>query len=139
MVESVGYQGRTIAEFIDDLSARKIDVLVDVRLNAVSRRPGFSKSAIRKALDGAGIGYLHLRELGNPKSNRAAFGGADVAAGREIFRGLLAAPEATAALEELARLAADKHVAVMCFERDEQQCHRLVVIHELVSLQEQRR
>jgi len=134
MVESVGYEGRTIDEFIADLTARRIDVLVDVRLNAVSRRRGFSKTALGNALTDAGIAYLHLRALGNPQDNRAAFSGANVESGRQAYRALLATPAAAGALEELAQLAKDKHVAVMCFERDEQHCHRLVVIDELIAV-----
>ena len=135
MVESVGYEGRNIDEFISDLIRRNIDVLVDVRLNAISRRRGFSKTALNNALDAAGIAYLHLRALGNPKENRPAFGGEKVEAGRAAYRELLVAPAAAAELEHLAELADERHVAVMCFERDEQHCHRKVVIDELVSLQ----
>jgi uncharacterized protein (DUF488 family) len=136
MVESVGYEGRTIDEFVADLTDRHIDVLVDVRLNAVSRRRGFSKTALSSTVTSAGIEYLHLRALGNPKENRAAFGGADVASGRDAYRDLLRAPEASAAMDQLAELASSRHVAIMCFERDEQQCHRLVVIDELMSVRE---
>jgi uncharacterized protein (DUF488 family) len=134
MVESVGYEGRTIDEFIADLTRRNIDVLVDVRLNAVSRRRGFSKTALDDALDAAGIKYLHLRALGNPKENRPAFGGENVATGRAIYRQLLDEPAAAAELEHLADLAKARHVAVMCFERDEQHCHRKVVIDVLTSV-----
>lgn len=134
MVESVGYEGFTVDEFIADLTRRNIDVLVDVRLNAVSRRRGFSKTALNNALDAAGIEYLHLRALGNPKENRPAFGGENVKAGREVYRELLDEPAAAAELEQLADLAEVRHVAVMCFERDEQRCHRKVVIDKLMSV-----
>jgi uncharacterized protein (DUF488 family) len=132
--ESVGYEGRSIEEFIADLRGRKIDVLVDLRLNAVSRRPGFSKSALGRALDGAGIEYVHLRALGNPKENRPAFAGKNVDRGRARYRNLLSEPGPAEALEQLRDLAACKHVALMCFERDEQRCHRLVVVDELTRV-----
>jgi uncharacterized protein (DUF488 family) len=133
MVESVGYEGRAIDECVADLVGRHVDVLVDVRLNAVSRRRGFSKKALGNALADAGIEYLHLRALGNPKDNRAAFGGGDVESGRAVYRDLISVPEAAAALDELAELASERHVAVMCFERNEEHCHRLVVIDELMA------
>lgn len=133
IVESVGYEGRTINEFTAELSQRNVDTLVDVRLNAVSRRRGFSKTALRNALEAAGIGYVHLRALGNPKDNRPAFAGENVEAGRAIYRALLDAPAAAAELEQLAGLADGQRVAVMCYERDERQCHRKVVIDRLLT------
>jgi uncharacterized protein (DUF488 family) len=134
IVESVGYEGCTIDEFVADLARREIDVLVDVRLNAVSRRRGFSKTALNNALDAAGIEYRHLRALGNPKENRPAFGGENVEAGRAIYKELLGAPAAVAEMDQLAGLTEARHVAVMCFERDEEHCHRKVVIDELLSV-----
>jgi uncharacterized protein (DUF488 family) len=131
MVESVGYEGCDIDEFVADLARRDIDVLVDVRLNAVSRRQGFSKTALSNALDAAGIGYRHLRALGNPKENRAAFSGDNVEAGRAVYRGLLDSPAAVVEMAQLVELAEAGHVAVMCFERDEQHCHRKVVLELL--------
>lgn len=131
MVESVGYEGCDIDEFVADLARRDIDVLVDVRLNAVSRRRGFSKTALSNALDAAGIEYRHLRALGNPKANRTAFSGDNVEAGHAVYRGLLDSPAAVAEMAQLVELAHAGHVAVMCFERDEQHCHRKVVLDEL--------
>ena len=38
----------------------------------MSRRPGFSKSALRAALEETWIEYLHLKALGTPADGRAA-------------------------------------------------------------------
>ena len=70
---SVGYEGRSVDELIAVLRRYDVSLLVDVRLNAISRRPGFSKRALAEALHAAGIEYRHAPELGNPKENRAAF------------------------------------------------------------------
>lgn len=51
----------------------RVDVLVDVRLNPISRKKGFSKSSLQQALGAARIEYRHERQLGNPKSNRDPF------------------------------------------------------------------
>lgn len=48
-VVSVGYERRSIEEFVEMLSANRVDVLVDVRLNPISRKRGFSKTALTKA------------------------------------------------------------------------------------------
>jgi uncharacterized protein (DUF488 family) len=133
-VVSVGYEGRELDEFVLDLLARDVTVLADVRLNAVSRRRGFSKTALRTALEARGIHYVHLRGLGNPVENRAAFSGANVAAGQASFRRVLATEDGRRDLAALRVLASEAMVAVLCVERDEANCHRKVVIDTLDAL-----
>lgn len=130
-VVSVGYEGREIGEFVRDLAARQVTVLVDVRLNAVSRRRGFSKTALRTALAEQGIGYVHLRGLGNPRDNRESFSASDPEPGRARFRNRLSLPDVKAELDRLRELAASTVVAVLCVERDQRRCHRDVVIDSL--------
>lgn len=130
-VVSIGYEGREVGEFVRDLAARHVTVLVDVRLSAVSRRRGFSKTALRAALAEEGIGYVHLRGLGNPRDNRESFSASDPEPGRIRFRSRLSLPEVKADLEQLRELAASTVVAVLCVERDHRRCHRDVVIDAL--------
>jgi transcriptional regulator with XRE-family HTH domain len=125
---SIGYEGRDVTELVNDLRLRGVDVVADVRLNAISRRRGFSKRALAEALEGAGIEYRHLRDLGNPKENRAGFQEPGDSADRESFRGRLRDAAAQAQLTELTELATRHVVAVFCVERDEQHCHRQIVI-----------
>ncbi|MDR1430587.1 MAG: DUF488 domain-containing protein, partial [Propionibacteriaceae bacterium] len=47
--------------------------LVDVRQTPISRKRGLSKTALGAALSEAGIDYIHLRELGNPRDNRDGY------------------------------------------------------------------
>lgn len=130
-VLSVGYEGREIGEFVRDLAARDVTVLADVRLNAVSRRRGFSKTALRTALAEAGIDYVHLRGLGNPRENRESFAAPDPEPGRARFRKRLSLPEVKDDLETLRSLTSTNVVAVLCVERDHRRCHRDVVIAAL--------
>ncbi|HKS47966.1 MAG TPA: DUF488 domain-containing protein, partial [Amycolatopsis sp.] len=77
-VFGVGYEGREVAGFVADLAGRRVTRLVDVRLTPISRKRGFSKTALRDALAEVNITYDHRRELGNPKANRSAFAGPEV-------------------------------------------------------------
>src|SRR5438552_16030725 len=70
-----GYQGHTLDTFIDGLGTAGVRLLVDVRLTPTSRKPGFARTRLQAALRAAGIDYLHLSTLGNPKANRAGFAG----------------------------------------------------------------
>ncbi|WP_312867363.1 DUF488 domain-containing protein [Amycolatopsis pithecellobii] len=130
---SVGYEGRTIEDTVTALMAMGVHTVADVRLNAISRKPGFSKSRLREALAAAGIEYRHLRSLGNPKDNRTPFWSGQVEEGRRVFKGALDNEAAVDSLRELAELASDRVVAVLCFEADQAMCHRQVVIDEVVA------
>ncbi|MEV4540635.1 DUF488 domain-containing protein [Micromonospora echinaurantiaca] len=128
----VGYQGHDIATFVDELAKAQVSRLVDVRLTPISRKPGFSKAALARALAVVGITYEHRPELGNPKSNRAGFAGspAELAEARNVFATLLYRPEAANAIDVLAAAGAAERVAVLCFEADQHRCHRDVVLAE---------
>ncbi len=106
----------------------RIDVVADVRLTPISRKPGFSKTRLGQALAEAGIEYIHLRALGNPKDNRAPFWDGRLGVGRARFRSLLRSDEAQADLDRLTEQASLSRVAVLCFEQDESRCHRHVVL-----------
>lgn len=132
-VFGIGYEGQNVDTFICGLAASGTRVLADVRLNPISRKRGFSKRLLAASLAKAGIGYWHIPELGNPRWNRDGFGGplAEVLEARARFAGLIGDGTAGTRLEEIAAAARDGVVAVMCFEADEQACHRYVVLREL--------
>jgi uncharacterized protein (DUF488 family) len=134
-IVGTGYEGTDLDSFISYLTEQRISVLADVRLTPISRKRGFSKRALAEALAAAGISYLHLRSLGNPKVNRAGFSGDDeqLLDARHRYATLLNQEAALAALDELAEHAQHQRVAVMCFEADESRCHRHVVLTEVRS------
>lgn len=127
-ITGVGYEGKTIEQLVADLSALEVTTLVDVRLNAISRKKGFSKRALAEALDAAGISYQHRPELGNARDNRAGFSeewGTDRGrAARDTYTDGLTRPDAATAIDELADLAITDKVALLCFEASELHCHR---------------
>ena len=122
VIVSVGYEGRTVEELVSLLVENEVTVLVDVRLNAVSRKKGFSKTALGRALGEAGIEYRHERALGNPKENREPFRNGDVSA-REIFSEMLGNGSRDA-FEAVVGLAREQRIALLCYERSHESCHR---------------
>lgn len=133
-VVSVGYQGRTIDTFGATLSAMGVTTLVDVRLTPISRRAGFSKTKLAAAMASFDIAYRHMPALGNLKDNRAPFGSPDtVHIGRERFRSRLQDDAGRAALADLTELTRTELAAILCFEKDHEQCHRQVIISALVA------
>jgi uncharacterized protein (DUF488 family) len=127
---SLGYEGRTADQLIEQLKHEGVDVLVDVRLTPLSRKPGLSKRRLSQALAAVGIRYLHLPALGNPPENRSAFRAGDPMS-RRHYRELLELDHATEALKHVAELLDGGTVALLCFERAHESCHRHLVAEAL--------
>jgi uncharacterized protein (DUF488 family) len=130
-VATVGYQGATVDSFLRTLRDAGVELLVDVRAVASSRRPGFAKSALAANLAGAGIDYLHLRDLGTPAPGRAAARAGRHAEMRRIYRAHLRTEAARAALDGLADIVRSRRTCLLCFEADATQCHRALVADAL--------
>lgn len=130
-ISGTGYEGRTLDEFVKDLRNQAVTHVVDVRLNAISRKAGFSKRALAAGLEAVGIGYSHFPELGNARENRAGYAETDgvvAITARDTFRAHLASDEAQGRIHELLNLAHTESVAVFCYEAQDRRCHREQVI-----------
>ena len=127
MLATIGYERAELQDFIATLQACHVDVLVDIRDRAQSRRPGFSKSTLSVALSKAGIEYIHVKELGDPKEGRDAARGGDYEAFRTVFARVMESEAARDALVRLESLASEKSICLMCYERDQMHCHRKIV------------
>lgn len=128
---TIGYEGATQADVIERLKAAGVDLLVDVRAVAASRRPGFSKTILGESLKAEGVDYLHLRGLGTPKAGRDAARKGRVAEMRAIFADHMAEPQAQLEYARLKALTQEKRVALLCFEADHAGCHRAVLAERL--------
>ena len=122
---TIGYQQAKPDAVLSELQRAKIDLLVDIRAVAASRRPGFSKRQLAASLDEAGIAYIHLQKLGTPAEGRQAARAGDFEALWRIYDKHIKTPEAQAALGELlALIKSGKRVCLLCYERDPNECHR---------------
>jgi uncharacterized protein (DUF488 family) len=131
-----GYEGRTVEELISDAHRWDISVVADVRLNAISRRKGFSKRALTERLAEAGIEYIHLRALGNPRDNRSGFAQTSTPEGRAAranYCGHVLNTDVGRA--SLRALAGYRPAIVLCFEAEERCCHRALVLDAVRQLE----
>ena len=69
---TIGYEKAKPDAVLSELKRAKVDLLVDTRAVAASRRPGFSKRQLAASLDETGIAYIHLQKLGTPAEGRQA-------------------------------------------------------------------
>lgn len=125
---TIGYETATFRSFLDALRGAGVELVVDVRAAARSRRPGFAKTRLAAGLQEAGIGYLHLPGLGTPADGRAAARAGRHARMKEVFREHLQTPGARADLDALiALLQSDRAVCILCLEAEPEHCHRSLV------------
>ena len=129
---TIGYEGRTLDDFVSALQTAGVQLLADVREAPVSRKPGFSKSALEQALRASGIAYRHLRALGCPKPIRDQHkvDGDWQRYTREFMQHL---DQQQGAVEELAALTQTQLTALLCFETDFDRCHRTYVARAVAA------
>ncbi len=123
-IYTIGYEGRSIDDVIRNLMCRNIKVLVDVRKNAFSMRREFSKSNLARAMDEAGIRYMHCPEVGIESEKRNEL----LPEGRrnELFDWYEehTLPWQVSFAYKIGDLLASSSVAFLCYERNPQDCHR---------------
>jgi uncharacterized protein (DUF488 family) len=134
-VFTIGYEGADVDRFLTTLKDASVATLADVRAVALSRKRGFSKTALRDALANQDIGYEHFIKLGTPKEGRQAARAGDGDLMRRIYCDeVLATEEAQAAFRDLEALASSRPICLLCFERDPVNCHRRVLSQRLEKL-----
>jgi uncharacterized protein (DUF488 family) len=132
---SIGYEGKSLEEYLNILIQEDIKVLCDVRKNPISRKYGFSKSTLMNALDALGIDYVHCPELGIDSKQRVSL------ESQNDYDRLFSEYESTTLkdnYEGVIRLCKllkkQKRIAVTCYERLPQQCHRTRVANSILEM-----
>ena len=126
---TIGYEQAKPAAVLGELRRAKVQLLVDTRAVAASRRPGFSKRQLAAALGEANIGYIHLQKLGTPAAGRTAARSGDIDALWRIYDKHIKSKDAQEALGELVTLIkSGKRIALLCYCRDPKTCHRSRVV-----------
>ena len=122
---TIGYEKTKPDAVIGELKRAKVELLVDTRAIAASRKPGFSKRQLTAELDDAGIAYIHLQKLGTPTAGRNAAHKGDYTTAWKIYDKHIKTAGAQHELDELVALVkGGQRVCLLCFERDPAECHR---------------
>ena len=124
---TIGYEKAAFAPFLAVLHEAGVKRVIDVRDLPLSRRAGFSKTALAAGLAASGIAYTHLRPLGTPPAGREANRRRQWPAFWQIVEARLQGPEARHALGIAAGLAEQAASCLLCYEADPCTCHRLRV------------
>lgn len=123
---TIGYEGKSLERYLNQLLHAGITLLCDVRRNAFSRKYGFSKSTLKAACECMGIRYEHLPQLGIASERRRALSGVrdhELLFADYVQRELPKQRELLGLIVCWVREEAQR-VALTCFEADPGQCHR---------------
>ena len=134
LVLTIGHSNRTLEEFIELLQLNDVQLVADVRTVPRSRyNPQFNRDALPESLRKAGIGYIHISELGGFRhtvSDSVNMGWRNAS-----FRGFADYMQTEGfkeGLEKLIDLARTKRVALMCAEAVPWRCHRSLIADALL-------
>jgi uncharacterized protein (DUF488 family) len=129
---TIGYEGLSMDRFIAQLKAAGVRRVVDVRELPLSHKPGFSKRALSRALEGAGLAYEHIPALGCPRPIRNRYrADKNWPAYARAFRAHLAKQSDT--VRDLAQSARTATACLLCFEANHDRCHRTFVAEGAAS------
>lgn len=131
---TIGYEGRSLEEYLNILLIRGVRVLCDVRKNAYSQKYGFSKAQLQPACEGVGIKYIHIPELGIESGLRQElYTQADYDLLFDNYRKTVLA-RSDEYLDRIVNLIeSDERVALTCFEKNVEQCHRTQIARKIMS------
>jgi hypothetical protein len=130
-IVTIGYEGRSLEDYLNELLKDGVTALCDVRRNPLSRKYGFSKSTLSKASEGIGIRYRHLPELGIASEERRNL------ETQEDYDALFKQyehdlPKQKASLLLISEwLGEGERVALTCYEAQPEQCHRHCIADSL--------
>jgi uncharacterized protein (DUF488 family) len=133
---TIGYEGKSIEAFMNALIQNDIRLLCDIRRNPLSRKFGFSKNKLEHVAETVGIKYIHIPELGIEHDKRSSLESVDdyICLFEEYAKTL---PDRMPQLELIYSLLRSKNrIALTCYEKEPQMCHRHVVRDYIATMHE---
>jgi uncharacterized protein (DUF488 family) len=130
---TIGYEGRSVEAFVNTLIQNDIRLLCDVRKNPISRKFGFSIGKLGHIMENVKIKYVHIPDLGIESDKRCSLNAPeDYKRLFDDYKKTL--PRRKVCLEEVyTLLRTNTRIALMCFERSPEMCHRHVIRDYIVD------
>jgi len=139
-LRTIGVYGFDQAAFLRSLAEAEVELLLDVRQRRGvrgSEYPWANAQRLQAALEGAGIGYSHLKELAPTTEMRQLQYAEDERRGEGKRSRTVLAPAYVERyteevldrvdLEPVVRWIGDASAALLCVERDPEACHRSLI------------
>jgi len=127
VIFTIGYEGTSLNGLLSALKHNDVDHVIDVRLTPLSRKRGFSKTALALAVRKGGMRYSHRPELGCPKDIRTRLQATgDFAEYADSYANHVLSRRRVE-VGRLAREGRSRHICLLCFEADAARCHRSLI------------
>ena len=129
LVLTIGHSNRPLHKFLDLLQMHDVTLVADVRKMPRSRaNPQFNTDTLPQALREAGIGYVHLPDLGGlrrprPDSPNTGWQNASF----QGYADYMLTPGFEQGLQELLDRAQGQRAVLMCAEAVPWRCHRSLI------------
>lgn len=134
LVMTIGHSTHPLDEFIRLLQVHGATCVVDVRTVPRSRHnPQFNLDSLPGSLQGAGLGYVHLPQLGGLR--HAKHDSDNLGWRNASFRGYadyMQTAEFEQGIDELLQLAKKQQIVLMCAEAVPWRCHRSLIADALL-------
>ncbi|MCK4357366.1 MAG: DUF488 domain-containing protein [Candidatus Cloacimonetes bacterium] len=129
---TIGYESLTIDSFLNKLIENNIKMVIDVRKNPFSMKLNFSKKKLSDYLSKVEINYIHIPELGIKLEFRQNL--STLKDYKELF--ILYEKEVLQKRKKDLKMIINfiklyRRIALMCFEKDYQRCHRHIISNYL--------
>jgi uncharacterized protein (DUF488 family) len=132
---TMGYEGKSIENYVTELIKEDVKVLCDIRKNPLSMKYGFSKNQLKGILEAVGIEYISVPGLGIDSDKRQELKTS------QDYENLFEEYEKTVLVnnqKDLLMLAdifnIKKRIVLTCFEADYTSCHRSKTANALMRL-----
>ena len=133
---SIGYEGRSLEGYMNTLLKAGVTILCDVRKNPLSRKFGFSKKTLSNVCAELGIQYEHRPQLGILSDERQELNSlADYQALFHRYEQSTLLKETETIGEISSWIESAECVALTCYERLPEYCHRTRVALAVARLQ----
>jgi uncharacterized protein (DUF488 family) len=123
-VYTVGYEGKSVDQFFDQLLRTGIATILDVRANPISRKYGFARRSMGDIASKLGLAYQHWPSLGIESARRRDL--TDFASYQRLLARyeMETLPRRSEEVRAMAKVLERGPTALLCAERDSRYCHR---------------
>ncbi|MCB5230117.1 MAG: DUF488 domain-containing protein [Candidatus Cloacimonas sp.] len=131
---TLGYEGRSIDAYFNELVKYDIKVVLDIRATAFSHKRDFISARLKHYSEEVGIDYLWLPELGIPKKARN-----QIVNRTELFdyyANTILPQKEQEINEVIDLLMKKKRIVLTCMESDPNDCHRSRLTKKIEQLRE---
>ncbi|MEM0463265.1 DUF488 family protein [Pyrobaculum sp.] len=133
LVYTIGYSGYRPEAFLNKLREKEVKVVVDVRRYPRSKIPFYTAESLKTVLQGAGITYTWLGELGALGIKGPGAGCSTSPTFDAYVWRLRNHVPAVLQLQQLEELAYRSVVAILCREENWRHCHRQFIADYLTK------